>query len=140
MSRKRERIRGLMEQWRENDQDARYLVAFVGCFNRQLFYEAHEVLEELWLPNRQGLDGPFYKGLIQLAGAFVHVQKKRSGPAAALLSLAQSNLRNYPSSHHGLDVLYTKALIEECALQLKEVGLNRNGGWQAQWPTLRLSK
>jgi predicted metal-dependent hydrolase len=140
MSRKRERIRSLMEQWREKHHDVHHLVAFVGCFNQQLFYEAHEVLEELWLPNRQGFDGPFYKGLIQLAGAFVHVQKKRLGPAAALLSLAQSNLKNYPSSHHGFDVLHTKALIEECELEIKEVRLNINGGWQRQWPTLRLSR
>jgi hypothetical protein len=138
MSTKTERIRSLMEQVQGGGHDARYMAAFVGCFNRRLFYEAHEVLEELWLPNRQGFDGAFYKGLIQLAGAFVHVQKQRAGPAAALLCLARSNLKDYPIRHHGLDVAYTKALIDECLVELKEAGLSQGSGWHCEWPTLRL--
>ena len=34
----------------------------------------------------------FYKGLIQLAGAFVHLQKDRLRPAASLFRLAQKYL------------------------------------------------
>ena len=54
--------------------DAHYL-GYFACFNRGWFYEAHDVLEELWLANRTGPNYAFYKGLIQLAGAFVHLQK-----------------------------------------------------------------
>jgi predicted metal-dependent hydrolase len=88
------------------DHDPRYL-GYFECFNRQHFFEAHEVLETLWLPQRGGPNGPFYKGLIQLAGAFVHWQKNRPGPAVALFKLAQSNLRQYPASHEGLNVQHT---------------------------------
>src|ERR1019366_7026896 len=77
-------------------------VSFFECFNRQRFFEAHEVLEALWLPQRQGPNGLFYKGLIQLAGAFVHLQKNRLGPAVALFALAQTNLQKYPANHEGL--------------------------------------
>lgn len=66
----------------KEDYDPRY-VRFFECFNQQLFFEAHEVLEALWLPQRQGLNGRFYKGLIQLAGAFVHLQKGRRPPGGA---------------------------------------------------------
>ncbi len=83
--------------------DPRYL-AFFDRFNRQRFYEAHEVLEDLWLEQRQDSDGAFYKGLIQIAGAFVHVQKHRPQPAAALLKLACTYLRRYPDIHLALDV------------------------------------
>jgi predicted metal-dependent hydrolase len=83
--------------------DARYLV-YVDFFNQQQYYEAHDVLEDLWLMDRQGPDGRFHKGLIQLAGAFVHVQKRRPTPATSLLKLAEGNLRTYPSVHWHLNL------------------------------------
>src|ERR1019366_5711004 len=88
-------------------------VRFFECFNQQHFFEAHEVLGALWLPQRQGPNGLFYKGLIQLAGAFVHWQKNRPGPAVALLGLARANLRQYPAIHDGLNVASALAMVEE---------------------------
>ena len=76
----------------DQDYDPRYLKYF-ECFNQQRFFEAHDVLEALWLPQRQGPNGSFYKGLIQLAGAFVHWQKQRPGPAVALFKLARTYLQ-----------------------------------------------
>lgn len=83
--------------------DPKFLRYF-DLFNQQRFFEAHEVLEELWLPCRNGRKGPFYKGLIQLAGAFVHVQKGRYGPAVSLLKLAEENLAKYPARYEALEV------------------------------------
>jgi predicted metal-dependent hydrolase len=83
--------------------DAHY-VGFFERFNRQRYFEAHEILEQLWLPARSSPNGLFYKGLIQLAGAFVHVQKNRPGPALALLALAEANLARYPGTHESLNV------------------------------------
>ena len=48
MSNKNAKVAALIDPWRGRDLDARYL-AYFDCFNRGLFYEAHEVLEELWL-------------------------------------------------------------------------------------------
>jgi predicted metal-dependent hydrolase len=93
------------------DYDPQY-VSYFECFNGQRFFEAHEALEALWLPQRQGPNGPFYKGLIQLAGAFVHLQKNRLGPAAALFVLARSNLQKYPAIHEGLALGGVLAMIE----------------------------
>lgn len=90
--------------------DAHYL-AFFDCFNRRLYFEAHEVLEDLWLQDRHGPDGDFFKGLIQLAGAFVHVQKLRPRPAVALLDLARANLQKYPPFHWQLDLFAVLGLI-----------------------------
>ena len=115
------------------------MLAFVRCFNSQLFYEAHEVLEELWLPNRQGLDGPFYKGLIQLAGAFVHLQKRRAGPAEALLLLAQANLKDYPNHYHGVDVAHIKAVIDKFLGQLKGAGSSTLTEQPCEWPVVSLA-
>ena len=111
MSRKSPKIAALIESCRGRDLDAHYL-GYFECFNRGLFYEAHDVLEELWLADRQGPNGPFYKGLIQLAGAFVHLQKDRPRPAAALFKLAQVNLRKYSPLHQRLPVDKTLAFID----------------------------
>ncbi len=105
--------------------DPRYL-RFFECFNEQLFFEAHEVLEGLWLPQRQGPNGAFYKGLIQLAGAFVHMQKNRLGPAAVLLGLARENLRKYPVTHEALAVTAVLALIEDWLHRLTPANPMRN--------------
>jgi predicted metal-dependent hydrolase len=99
----------------------RHYAGYFECFNRGLYFEAHDVLEQLWLAQRGGRNDPFYKGLIQLAGAFVHLQKDRPGPAAALLKLARTNLRRYPAVHERLDVREVLALIE-CRLGKLEKG------------------
>jgi len=101
----------------DQDYDARYLNYFER-FNRQRFFEAHDVLEALWLPERQGPNGAFYKGLIQLAGACVHWQKNRPGPAVALFGLARANLNKYPATHEGLNVKGVLAMIEDALPQL----------------------
>lgn len=82
--------------------DRRYVGWFV-CFNRGEYYEAHDVLEDLWLAEgKEGSNYGFYKGLIQLAGAFVHLQKGRLGPAVALFRLAEANFGKYPAGHAGI--------------------------------------
>jgi len=111
MSKKSPKIAELIAELHGQEQDPHYLGFFV-CFNRQLFYEAHDVLEELWLAQgKGGANYAFYKGLIQLAGAFVHLQKDRLRPAVALFKLAEANLRQYPSAHEQLDLPAVLALI-----------------------------
>lgn len=117
VSKKSAKIAALIEECRGQDLDAHYL-GYFACFNRGLFYEAHDVLEELWLADRLGPDGDFYKGLIQFAGAFVHLQKHtelrpRLRPSAALFQLARANLSKYPSPHHRLDVNRVLGIVGE---------------------------
>jgi hypothetical protein len=118
VSHKAERIKSLLDPLAGREWDAHY-VAFFGCFNRQEYYEAHEVLEELWLAERSTPDGVFYKGLIQFAGAFAHLQKRRTGPAVSLLRLSQRHIRLYPDVHLGLNVSRTLELARDwlCILE-----------------------
>ena len=89
--------------------------AFFHCWNEQRYYEAHDVLEQLWLKDTESRDADFFKGLIQAAGAFVHLQKRfeypshakhgrRLSPAVRLFQLAEKNLSIFAPRHHGLDV------------------------------------
>jgi hypothetical protein len=57
--------------------------------------------------------------LIQLAGAFVHIQKNRRGPAGALFRLAQANLAKYPATHHRLEVSLVQEFIEKWLAKLE---------------------
>jgi predicted metal-dependent hydrolase len=118
MSKKSSEIAARIAPFQGKELDAHYL-GFFDCFNRQLFYEAHDVLEALWLADRRGPDGDFHKGLIQLAGAFVHLQKNRPGPAAALFRLARVNLEKYPPRHASLDIRATLVLMDDWAGRLK---------------------
>lgn len=126
MSKKSSRIAALIERCQGHNLDAHYL-GYFECFNQALFYEAHDVLEELWLADRHGPNGAFYKGLIQFAGAFVHLQKHslarpRLRPAAALFKLARTNLAPYVGVHQGLDVSRVLAILEDwlCNLETGE--------------------
>jgi predicted metal-dependent hydrolase len=94
---------------------------FFRCWNEQRYYEAHDVLEQLWLKTKSG-DANFFKGLIQAAGAFVHLQKqfqhpthpkhgRRLSPAARLFRLAEQNLEQFAPVRHGLDVAALRATL-----------------------------
>ena len=137
MSKKSAKIAALIESCRGQDLDAHYL-GYFECFNRGLFYESHDVLEELWLADRQGPNYSFYKGMIQLAGAFVHLQKNRLRPSAALFKLAQANLQKYPSVHEHLDVAAVLRLIENWLHQLESDQFAINPLTTANAPKLHL--
>ena len=110
MSKKSAKIAAMIESFQGRERDAHYL-GYFACFNDGLYYESHDVLEELWLANRGAANDHFYKGLIQLAGAFVHLQKNRLGPSNALFNLAKNNLQKYVPEMEGLDVENVLALI-----------------------------
>jgi predicted metal-dependent hydrolase len=91
----------------------RHYVGFFRCFNEQLYYEAHDVLEEVWLPIRGTPQAKFYQGLIQMAGGFVHLKKSRLGPAARLFALALVNFEPYPTCHAGIDLDISRKICRD---------------------------
>jgi hypothetical protein len=87
---------------------------FFRRFNAGQYYEAHDILEHLWLRSA-GPEHKYYKGLIQLAGAFVHMRKqyerpthpkdgRRLRPAVRLLALAKQNTVPFWSVKTGLQL------------------------------------
>jgi predicted metal-dependent hydrolase len=138
VSRKSARVAAMVDSYRGQKIDPHY-AGYFHCFNRQLFYEAHDVLEHIWLPDKHGANGAFYKGLIQLAGAFVHLQKNRLRPAAALFKLARTNLEKYPGLHDGLDMTMVLALIEKWLAELESKDFEINPLNPKHAPKLELS-
>jgi len=137
MSKKSGAITELIEQFKGRDLDAHYF-GYFECFNRRLYFEAHDVLEELWLTDRSGPNYAFYKGLIQLAGAFVHLQKNRLRPSAALFKLADANLEKYPPLHERLRVDAVRVLIRDWLNRLEAGNFESNPLRPGSEPSLSL--
>ena len=125
VTRKSTRIASMLDPHRGQGVDPHY-AGYFHCFNHQLFYEAHDVLENLWLADKHGANGAFYKGLIQLAGAFVHLQKNRLRPAAALFKLARANLEKYPDLHDRLNLKAVQAIIHHWLAELESKNFEIN--------------
>ncbi len=47
----------------------------IELFNSGRYWDAHEVWEHEWMPDRKGPDAGFYKGLIQVAAGCLHYQR-----------------------------------------------------------------
>ena len=100
-----------------------YYRAFFQCWNEQRYYEAHDVLEQVWLHDPiTPEDAQYFKGLIQAAGAFVHLQKhfehpthpkhgRRLGPAVRLFRLAEKNLAPFGAERHELDLAQFREIL-----------------------------
>lgn len=63
-------------------------------FNSERFYECHETLEEIW-QEEQGEVRDLYKGLIQVAAAFVHISRGGFKGANRLLQTSVGYLAPY---------------------------------------------
>jgi predicted metal-dependent hydrolase len=116
--------------------DRAYYRAYFQLFNDQRYYEAHDVLDQLWLRALEP-EIQFYKGLIQLAGAFVHLQKqfrrpthptdgRRLRPAWRLFKLAHKNLITFSPVFHGFRVEQAIKLAELTVGQLEQAHFAKN--------------
>ncbi len=79
------------------------LLHFIELFNEKYFFEAHEALEPLWLETEGDLKD-FYKGLIQCAVAFVHLQRNNFRGAKKLYRTSIGYLHRYAPDEGRLDM------------------------------------
>ena len=147
---KAERISAFVAQLESTGQSSLnpHYEGYFRCFNARQYYEAHDVLEHLWL-RRRDENHAFFKGLIQIAGAFVHLQKqflrpdhpkdgRRLRPAVRLFHLGVSNLDGYRPRYMRLN---TDALCELCGQLAGEISgsdFTRNPWHPAHAPQLVL--
>jgi Domain of unknown function (DUF309). len=86
------------------ENDSRYAAEYLEAlrlFNRGLFFESHEELEQLWVRLPKCPDKTFYQAIIHIAAAFLHRSRDRAKPAFAqyrrasekLLSLGQDEFQ-----------------------------------------------
>ncbi|CAN5342455.1 hypothetical protein BH09SUM1_BH09SUM1_23030 [soil metagenome] len=85
---------------------------FVRLFNERDFFEAHEVLEDLWVIEVDPLK-TYYKGLIQAAVAICHWERGNTSGARKLYRSAMGYLQPAPARYEGLDVEGLKVALQE---------------------------
>lgn len=73
----------------------------IELFNRAAFFEAHEVLEDVWRAAPQP-EKKFLQGLIQVAVALHHHGNGNSAGARSVLRRAFRNLSLYPEGFGGI--------------------------------------
>ncbi len=75
----------------------------IGLFNRAEFFDAHEVLEDVWRA-ATGEEKKFLQGLIQVAVAFHHHSTGNKVGACSLLRRSAGNLAGYPENFGGIQL------------------------------------
>ena len=125
-----------------------FYCGFFRCWNEQRYYEAHDVLEQFWLKTKNE-DANYFKGLIQAAGAFVHLQKqfqhpshakhgRRLQPAVRLFRLAHGNLAPFVPVRHSFDVAGFRDLLAEYAERILASDYRTNPWSPSRAPKLQL--
>ena len=74
----------------------------IRLFNEEYFFEAHEVLEEVWR-HEHGEPRLFLQGLIQVCAAYHHFQNGNLVGAITLLQRGADKMRHYPPRYLGID-------------------------------------
>ena len=80
-------------------------------FNQGDFFEAHEVLEDVWRA-APAEEKKFLQGLIQVAVGLHHHSRGNVAGARSLLARAHRNLSRYPERHGGIDLAGLRREVE----------------------------
>jgi predicted metal-dependent hydrolase len=94
-------------------------------FNAGQYFEAHEAWEEVWLESARELRH-FYQGLIQVAAAFVHLQRNEYPGTVKLLHEGLRKLETYPPTTLGVQLsplIAASRAVESRVLEVGERGL-----------------
>ncbi len=75
---------------------------YIELFNLGEYFEAHEILEDLWAMT-PGEERGFYKGLIMLAVGLLHAERGNDTGARGVLTGALEHLKEYPCGYGNLD-------------------------------------
>jgi len=69
-------------------------------FNKGLYFESHEELEQLWVKLPKGPEKTFYQAIIHIAAAFLHRSRDRAKPAFSQYRRASEKLRSLDQNEY----------------------------------------
>lgn len=114
------------------------LLLGIGQFNAGYFFEAHETLEELWLPSPWPLR-QFLQGLIQIAAAFVHLMRREYPGTVRLLDAGIEKIAAFPPDTLGIDAGRLLGEVRSVHDELTALGPERFQEWdQRRMPQIHL--
>lgn len=106
-------------------------------FNERYFFEAHEVLEDVW-HREHGEPRLFLQGLIQICAGFHHFQNGNPRGAAELLQRGTDKMRKYPDEYLGLDAKSLLSQVEACRQRVERVRDGLEPSSDLEFPTIAL--
>jgi predicted metal-dependent hydrolase len=104
------------------------LAAGIELFNEGNYWEAHEVWEREWTPDRKGGDSGFYKGLIQIAAGCLHYSRHNRRGAVNKWRSGADYLRPYLPVHKGVRLIPLVDAVDAFLAAMNESG----------WPDLTM--
>ncbi len=106
-------------------------------FNERHFFEAHEVLEDVW-HREHGEPRLFLQGLIQICAGFHHFQNGNDRGAAELLQRGSDKMRRYPRQYLNLDAGRLLEAVDACRGRIERMrdGVEPEG--PIEFPTIPL--
>lgn len=84
---------------------------FFQHYHQEAYWEAHEVLEELWQQQREN---DFYHGLIQVAAIMHQLKRGKIRGARKLATSASRYLRPFSPYHEHVDVDSVLSWLADC--------------------------
>ncbi|MFG6119547.1 DUF309 domain-containing protein [Thalassobacillus sp. B23F22_16] len=112
---------------------------FFISFNEGDFYTCHDLLEEIWLTDRQNL---FIKGLLHLSVALYHYSYGNVKGTHALLLSSHTYLSNYDGVYWGIAVPEVVDFIDDCLTIISQLSIEDDcKGWDElpEFPQLYLN-
>lgn len=91
----------------------------IELFNRAEFYDAHEVLEDVWRPSAEP-EKKFLQALIQAAVALHHHSTGNVVGCRSLMARALRNLQGYPEGFCGVELASLRAALGDWQQALAE--------------------
>jgi len=98
----------------------------IELFNSGRFWDAHEAWERVWMPDRQGPDAGFYKGLIQVAAGCLHYGRRNRRGTINKWRSGSDYLRLYLPAHQGVRLAPLVGTVDQFLTELKP----------GEWPEL----
>jgi hypothetical protein len=111
----------------------------VALFNAGHYWLAHEALEDLWRATAEATPRNFYQGIIQLAAAFVHIERGNLGGGSSLLRKAIDKLKLCPATYLGLQPPVLCAALGRVLAATESGQPDRSFDWALR-PRLSLEK
>ncbi|WP_232696829.1 DUF309 domain-containing protein [Brevibacillus daliensis] len=99
------------------DKHPQQYLDFFQKFNEHEFYECHDLLEEIWMEQKQN---KFLQGLLQMAVGLYHLEYGNIKGARWMFQNAQKYLKAYAPFYWDLDVEDVLNYLECCLQVLPE--------------------
>lgn len=98
------------ETYLDDDSALRQAVEF---FNKERFWEAHEILEQVWR-RKEGLEKRLVQGIILTCAAYVHLQKREPSISEGIIKRALRMLQDFKEPFYkGIDISSLKSNLVE---------------------------